>query len=153
MILQQVKRGLYTTALLFITFGSYAESVTGTEYQAVIDTAYDYFEGAAHRNQTRLFSAFDTEFGHVKMLQQDPETGDQTLRVVSLEEFVGYFKQATNDTWEGKVLSVDIVDDTMAMVKLDFKTSKTHYIDYLVMYKRNGQWKIVNKTFVARPNN
>jgi len=48
-----------------------------------------------------------------------------------------------------KILSVDIVDDKMAMVKLDFDTPKTHYVDYLVMYKRNNQWRIVNKTFVA----
>ncbi|WP_283235351.1 nuclear transport factor 2 family protein [Pseudoalteromonas rubra] len=38
----------------------------------------------------------------------------------------------------------------MAMVKMDFHTPKTHYIDYLVMYKREGAWRIVTKTFVAK---
>jgi len=38
----------------------------------------------------------------------------------------------------------------MAMVKLDFDTPKTHYIDYLVMYKRESEWRIINKTFIAK---
>ena len=90
------------------------------------------------------------DFGHVKMIRKDKETGKETIRSIPLNEFAAVFKQATKDTWQANILAVDIVDDSMAMVKLDFHTPKTHYIDYLVMYKRNNNWRIINKTFVAK---
>jgi hypothetical protein len=84
------------------------------------------------------------------MISVNKETGKETIRTVPLKEFSGYFKKATKDTWVANILSVDIVDDKMAMVKLDFDTPTTHYIDYLVMYKRESEWRIINKTFIAK---
>jgi len=52
----------------FLTATSYAQSKTGKEYQAVIETAYNYFNGAANGDQKLLSKAFDLEFGHVKMI-------------------------------------------------------------------------------------
>jgi len=134
---------------LILSFSALAESVAGKEYQAVVDTAYNYFNGAAKGDQKLLSSAFDMEFGHVKMIRKDEATGKETIRSVPLNEFAGVFKKATKDLWQANVLSVDIVDDKMAMVKLNFDTPKTNYVDYLVMYKRDDKWRIINKTFVA----
>jgi hypothetical protein len=137
--------------IALISFNVKAEAISNNEYQLVVATAYDYFEGAADGDQTRLEKAFDFEFGHVKMITIDKESGKEHIRSLGLKEFARFFKQATKEPWEAKVLSVDIVKSKMAMVKLDFQTPKNHYIDYLVMYKRNEQWKIINKTFVAQP--
>jgi hypothetical protein len=134
----------------FLTTTSYAKSETSKEYQEVVETAYNYFNGAANGDQKLISKAFDLEFGHVKMISVDKDTGKETIRTVPLKEFSGYFKKATKDTWVANILSVDIVDDKMAMVKLDFDTPKTHYVDYLVMYKRKGEWRIINKTFIAK---
>lgn len=128
---------------------SQAESITGKEYQAVVATAYNYFNGAANGDQKLLAKAFDQEFGDVKMITVNDDTGQESIRTVTLKEFAGYFKNATTDIWQANILSVDIVDNKMAMVKLDFNTAKSHYIDYLVMYKRENDWRIINKTFVA----
>jgi len=148
------KMKLFSLAITFCTFllstASHAESVTGKEHQAVIDTAYNYFNGVANADQKLLAKAFDLESGHMKMVSVDKDTGKETIRTVTLKEFTGYFKKATKDTWVANILSVDIVDDKMAMVKLDFDTPKTHYIDYLVMYKLENEWRIINKTFVAK---
>jgi len=142
---------IITTAFFFLlSMSSHAEPVSGKEYQAVVETAFNYFNGAANGDQKLLAKAFDLDFGHVKMIRVDKETGKETIRTVTLKEFSGYFKKATKDTWEANILSVDIVDEKMAMVKLDFDTPKTHYIDYLVMYKRDNDWRIINKTFVAK---
>lgn len=100
-------------------------------------------------DQALLASAFDLEFGHMKYVKVDEETGKEIIATVPFEELVNVFKKEMQDTWAAKLLMVDIVDDSMAIVKLDFQTSKTHYIDYLVMYKREGSWKIINKTLVA----
>lgn len=134
----------------FLSTPGNAESISGKEYQAVVQTAYNYFNGAANGDQKLLAKAFDLEFGHVKMISVNKDTGKETIKSVSLKEFSGYFKKATKDTWVANILSVDIVDEKMAMVKLDFDTPKTHYIDYLVMYKRENEWRIINKTFIAK---
>jgi len=135
---------------LFISLTSSAEAINSIEHQAVIDTAYKYFTGAANGDQDLLAQAFDMEFGHIKMIRKEKNSEKETIRSLTLGEFATFFKDATKDTWQAKVLSVDIVDDKMAMVKLNFETPKTHYIDYLVMYKRNGNWRIVSKTFTSK---
>ena len=149
--MQSIKFISITTLLVLslISTSNQAKPVTGIEYQAVVDTAYNYFNGIANADQQLLAKAFDLEFGHVKMINIDKETGKENIKTLTLKEFSGFFKQATKDKWQAKVLSVDIVDDKMAMVKLNFETPKTHYIDYLVMYKRDNNWRIINKTFVA----
>jgi len=140
---------IFATLSLLVSLPNHAQAVSGKEYQAVIKTAFDYFNGAANGDQELLAKAFDMEYGHIKMINVDKETGKESIRSVTLKEFSGYFKKATPDTWKADILSVDIVDNKMAMVKLNFDTPKTHYVDYLVMYKRNDKWRIVNKTFVA----
>lgn len=135
--------------LSFFSTFSHGEAITGEEYQAVVTTAYNYFNGAANGDQELLSKAFDMEFGHVKMINVDKNTGKETIRTVPLKEFSSYFKKVTKDKWVANILSIDIVNHQMAMVKLDFDTPKTHYIDYLVMYKRNNEWRIINKTFIA----
>ncbi len=135
---------------IFLSAPSQAESITSQEYQAVVATAYNYFNGAANGDQKLLAKAFDQQFGDVKMITVNQDSGQESIRTVPLKEFSGYFKKATADTWQANILSVDIVDNKMAMVKLDFNTPKTHYIDYLVMYKRENDWRIINKTFVAK---
>lgn len=138
-----------TSFLLLLCTLANAGPVVNKEYQAVVDTAFNYFNGAATGNQELLASAFDLDFGDMKTVKVDRETGKETINTVTFEKFAKIFKKETKDTWNAKLLLVDIVDDKMAIVKLDFQTSKTHYIDYLVMYKREGNWKIVNKTLVA----
>ncbi len=140
---------IFAVCTLLSSIFSQAKSVTSNEYKAVVDTAFNYFNGAANGDQQLLSKAFDLDFGHMKMITVDKNTGKETIRTVPLNEFSGYFKKATQDTWVANILSVDIVDNKMAMVKLDFDTPKTHYIDYLVMYKRENQWRIINKTFIA----
>ncbi|WND03845.1 nuclear transport factor 2 family protein [Temperatibacter marinus] len=134
---------------IFVSSASSTEAITGKEYQAVIETAYNYFKGAARGDQKLLSKAFDQDFGHVKMLVVDKETGEETIRTVSLKEFSTYFK-GTEKKWEANILSVDIVDNKMAIVKMDFHTPSTHYVDYLVMYKRQNAWRIITKTFTAK---
>ena len=134
---------------LFTSHSARAAVTLGNEHQAIVNTALNYVKGAALGDQSLLSESFDTDFGDVKMIRVDEKTGKETIRTVPLAKFATYFKEATQDAWNANVLAVDVENDKMAMVKLDFHTSKTHYVDYLVMYKRNNEWRIVNKTFVA----
>lgn len=150
-VIKHVNLALVAVSLFVYSATSAAKAITSNEYQAVIDTAYNYFKGAANGDQALLNASFDMDFGDVKMLRTDKESKQEIVRTVPFQEFAKFFQSATKETWQANILSVDIVDDKMAMVKMDFKTKKTHYIDYLVMYKRNENWRIVNKTFIAKP--
>ena len=150
-LLNKGYKNLFMIFVLFAPLFANAQAKTSNEYQAVINAAYKYFEGAANGDQALLMASFDTEFGDVKMIRKDKEQNSEVIRNVPMKEFAGFFTKPTTETWQAEILSVDIVDNQMAMVKMDFKTAKTHYIDYLVMYKRNDQWRIINKTFVAKP--
>lgn len=57
------------SSLLSIT--SYAKPETGEEYQAVVQTAYNYLNGAVNGDQALLAKAFDLESEHVKMISLD----------------------------------------------------------------------------------
>ncbi len=49
---------------------------------------------------------------------------------------------------------LDIVDDTLAIAKVEVSFSKSDFIDYLVLYKVGNDWRIMTKTFVlALPSN
>ena len=48
------------------------------------------------------------------------------------------------------VVSLDIVDETLAVAKVDIERAGGSYIDYLVLYKLGEEWRIVNKAFVVR---
>lgn len=138
-----------TASLFYLSAVAQAEDVTSKDHKAVVATAYNYFNGLKNADQEMIAKAFDMDFGHIKMPSVDKETGAATIKTYTLKKFATFFKEAKTEIWTAKILSVDIVDGKMAMVKLDFDTPKTHYIDYLVMYKRPQGWRIINKTFVA----
>ncbi len=142
------------SALCFsLSFTVQADPVSSTEYQAVLETANNYFSGLATGNQEMIAKAFDLEAGHLKYVTTNKETGEEYVRVISFDEFAKQFTEYKTETWKSEILSIDIVDNHMALVKLNFDTPRTHYVDYLVMYKRKAGWRIVSKTFVAHQLN
>lgn len=125
-----------------------AEPKTGTTHEAITQVALDYFNGMANGDLELLGKAFDMEYGDVKILDTDPKTQKNSIRVIPFSKFVNAFKGNSNKPWTSNILSIDIVDDRMAIVKLNLITKKSHYVDYLTMYKRDNNWRIVNKMFV-----
>lgn len=123
----------------------YAKATTSDEYQAVVSTAYEYFNGL-HRGDSALISnAFDMETGYMK------SSDGTTITATSLNSFAKKFTSESKESWQGKILSVDIVDEKMAFVKFDFNTPKAHYTDYLIMLKTDEKWKITSKAYVSTP--
>ena len=50
-----------------------------------------------------------------------------------------------------RIASLDIVNDEMAVAKLEIEDGDVLSIDYMLCYRINGQWKIVANTFVITP--
>lgn len=123
-----------------------AKPVSSSTHEIVTKIAIDYFHAVANGDLDLLGEVFDMEYGDVKILDTDPNTQKNSIRRIPFSKFA--FEGNTNKPWISDILSVDIVDDRMALVKLSLKTKKSHYVDYLTMYKRDNKWQIVNKVFV-----
>lgn len=141
---------MVTTGLMLMGIASQAmaQPVSSSTHEAVTQVAINYFNGMANGDLELLGEAFDMDYGDVKILDTDAETQKNSIRRIPFSEFVNAFKGNTAKPWVSEILAVDIVDDRMALVKLSLKTKKSHYVDYLTMYKRDNKWRIVNKMFV-----
>ncbi len=116
----------------------------------VRERAADYFLGGQDADQDRLARAFDLDNGHMKYVAANDD-GTEELRVVTLAEFRARNTTPSTVDRTGRILSLDIVDDKMAWVKFQIVyPDGGQFIDYLLMYKTNGDWSIVNKMFVRR---
>ena len=52
---------------------------------------------------------------------------------------------------DDKIISIDIVSPTTAMVKVKCNILHNNYIDYLSLFKVSGKWKIISKVFHMNP--
>ncbi|MGQ3045549.1 MAG: nuclear transport factor 2 family protein [Niveispirillum sp.] len=121
---------------------------TGSETEkAIIGVVEDYFWGRQNGDQERLQRGF-LDTGDLKGIRQ--QDGQDVLNIEPLSAFRGRLaKPMTMDT-KGEILALDIVDDKLAWVKLTLDSKVNTYTDYLMMYKINGQWKLVNKMFTNK---
>ena len=52
---------------------------------------------------------------------------------------------------DDKIISIDIVSPTTAMVKVKCNILHNNYIDYLSLFKVSGKWRIISKVFHMNP--
>jgi len=131
--------------LMMLTMTAEAQPEMSDTHAEISQVAMDYFNGMANGDMELMAKAFDMDYGDIKYPVTDPETKKTSIRHIHFSEFVNVFKDLRNMPWVGKVLSIEVVDDRMAMVKFSLKTQERDYVDFLGMYKRNGNWRIVNK--------
>ena len=140
-----LRAAILPLVMLTMTAHVKAQPEISDTHEAISQVVKDYFNGMANGDLDLMAKAFDMEYGDIKYMVPDENTKKTTIRDIHFSEFVNVFKNLSNMPWTGKILSLDVVDDRMAMVKFSLKTDKRDYVDYLAMYKRNGNWRIINK--------
>ncbi|MDH3583525.1 MAG: nuclear transport factor 2 family protein, partial [Phycisphaerae bacterium] len=50
----------------------------------------------------------------------------------------------------GLIQKIDVVSDRMAVARVVLHFEDATFNDFLTLFKVNGQWKIVHKTFLAQ---
>jgi hypothetical protein len=124
--------------------------------QACEASIRNYFEGYLAGDHAKLTAAFDTSAGAMFALRDSGKTTMNFPMRELMQRWVDNVKKnpySESDLKASKyeVLSCDVVDDAMAVVKLDITLGKRRFLDYLALYKIAGAWKIVSKVFVAVP--
>lgn len=150
-----IRPALACAAFLLFTQAALAQAPDAPEPPApAADAAIraavmDYFEGGNDGQADRVARAFAGETGHMYVLRPGPD-GDG-LEARNLGEFAQVFSRPIPYERSGEILHLNIVDDRMAFAHLRFTTPDREYDDFFLLYRVNGEWKIVSKAFTVEP--
>lgn len=114
--------------------------------KAIRKTVQNYYSGVVTANIDKLKDSWAMKGGHVKYVDQDKDKKD-IVKTIPISLAAKSWTQSPADRASADVKMLDIVENKMAMVKLEFKYNDHTFMDYLTLYKLNDQWKIVHKAY------
>ena len=120
------------------------------EVQRIEHTIQSYIEGLRSNNSNYLMKALETKNGYFQCLVHNTASHQDEVTSISFLEAAREWPRSPDQNAKGEIISVDAVDNKMAVVKVRLNYSGAEYIDYLSLYKLNGEWKIVNKVSINR---
>ena len=133
-----------TITLLAVLILGIQWSTAQTDKAAIPATLMDYIEGTSKGQPERIKRAFHSD---LNLYSIDAE---QQLRALPGTQYIGYFKEGETNDRDGKIVSIDVVNDAaMAKVEIDVPSRKRLYTDYMMLLKIQGEWKIVHKSFTS----
>ncbi|MEL6537530.1 MAG: nuclear transport factor 2 family protein [Bacteroidota bacterium] len=131
---------LKTTLITLTLLGASLTAQAQSDMEAVRATAMDYIEGTANGELDRLRRAFHEDAALYGV------NNDGTMRRIPIDTYIGYFKDGEKNDRDGKIVSVDVVNNA-ANVKIEILSGPWKYTDYLLLLKLEGEWKIINKSY------
>lgn len=115
-----------------------------TDLEQITATLMDYIDGTGNGEPDRLKRAFHPDFNLYTVNAQD------SLVTRSGKNYIGLFKKGKKSSRIGKIISIDYEHDAaIAKVEIVIPNRRT-YVDYFLMLKYEGAWKIVHKSYTAR---
>lgn len=121
-------------------------SAQSPEEQAIRATLQQYFRGHATASADEMRRAF-LPSAHIEGLR------DGKFVSWSLDEYCSLFKGTPAPDEAMRTRAIDIVDvsGSAAMARATLVHGKRTFTDYFVLLLVNGEWKIANKVYSARP--
>jgi len=113
------------------------------DLEQITDILNDYIEGTANGQPERLRKAFHPNFNLYTV-------ANDTLWIRSGEQYISAIKVGEKVNRVGKIVSIDIANDTaIAKAEVVMPNWKT-FTDYFLILKYKGNWKIVHKSYSWR---
>ena len=135
---------LFLSILIFSSTASHAQS----EIEGITATLTDYIEGSTGGQPDRLKQAFYEDLN----LYATNKEGEMTIW--SGKDYILDTKEGKPTGEDGWILSIDYENDAaVAKVKISHPQSKSSYIDYFMLLKVKGQWKIIHKMYTREVSN
>ena len=142
-------RVFMSLTLLACAIASPSESQEKDHESEIREVLSTYVSAWREADYERLAEIFAVENGSVMWV--GGQGGDQQLNSMTWEEILARERRPQPEyglEWE--ILSLDIVDGSVAVAKLEISRRGGGYIDFLVFYRISDSWRIVNKTFAVR---
>ncbi|HYE47993.1 MAG TPA: nuclear transport factor 2 family protein [Azospirillaceae bacterium] len=136
-------------AALLLAGAARAESRFGADEAGVRAAVEDYFWGRQNGDRDRLARGMMLEGGDLKGVAE--KDGKEVLTQTPMADYAGLNTRPRGLPTEARLQAVDIVDGRMAWVKLRLEAADRDITDYLLLYKIDGAWKIVNKMWTTHP--
>ena len=115
-----------------------------TQIAQITSTLMDYIEGTANGEPDRLRSAFHPDFNLYTVTTED------SLRIRSGENYITNVKEGEKANRIGRIVSIDYEKDA-AIAKAEILIPNWRvFIDYFLLLKYEGSWKIVHKSYTWR---
>ena len=73
------------------------------------------------------------------------------IRCTSFADSLPSWVEKPDPKARGKVVAKEVVGDSMASVTYELEFGGDSYIDYLLLYKKEGRWVVVAKTTFIKP--
>ncbi len=108
----------------------------------------NYIVGWRRGDVGLLARTFAVDHGRVMWITEKSDR--EVLRSMTFDEVLERRKPNPEYGLEWEVLSLDVVDGKLAVAKVYISRKGGSYVDFLVLHKIAGEWRIVNKTFVVR---
>jgi len=117
---------------------------TKSEIELISQTLMDYIEGTANGNPEQVRRAFHPDFNLFTVTEAD------SLRIRSGKEYIANIKPGEKANRIGRIISIDYERDAaIAKVEIVIPNWKV-FIDYFLLLKYEGSWKIVHKSYTGR---
>lgn len=118
-----------------------------SDLDAIKATIFDYFDGIRLADRARLERAFAVDAGHMKSYLKGKD-GTYSLNVRPMSEVIdGWAKGPPKPEMRGEILGINIYSPGAASVLFNYNDLFT---DSFQLVKVEGQWRIVNKFYIAR---
>ena len=115
-----------------------------SEIAQITATLMDYIEGTGNGEPDRLRKAFHPDFNLYTVTPQD------SLWVRSGEKYISNVKEGKKTSRIGRIISIDYEKDA-AIAKAEILIPNWRvFIDYFLLLKYEGSWKIVHKSYTWR---
>lgn len=137
---------LITTILFFGIINLQAQnSEIKSEFELISKTLTHYIEGTSNGEPERLDKAFHPDFNLYSVSETD------SLKTWKGSDYVGGITPGKKNSRIGRIISIDHEKDAAtAKVEIVIPGYRT-FIDYFLLLKYQGSWKIIHKSYTSRP--
>lgn len=119
-------------------------SIEKNGIEEIKETLSNYIDGTANGEPEKLIKAFHKDFNLYYIKKE-------VLSIISGKKYIENFKEGQKSNRIGNVLSIDYENNAgLAKVQVIMPERNRIAIDYLLLLKINGEWKIIHKSFTTK---
>ncbi|MBB5287657.1 hypothetical protein HNQ92_005824 [Rhabdobacter roseus] len=143
-MLNLIKYGIVSILILSGINVNAQHQSSKSEIEKITETLMNYIDGTANGEPDKVRKAFHPDFNLYLVTKED------SLRIWKGKDYIGGIEQGKKSNRIGRIISIDFENDA-AIAKAEILVPNWRvFIDYFLLLKYEGSWKIVHKSYTWR---